>query len=118
MYESKDNFYIKSNGQFGEEKLTTLVIKRNNPANETAIFEMDDVETKSVADNSLKEQFKIYGLIGIMLINGEKYLCVISEVANIGISYDKKPIFLIVDVKFFPLNTPQKGVESPVKDKN
>ena len=84
---SRENIYIRSN-EFVGTGLQTLVIKRNNAENEIAIFEMSEEEIKANVDNSLKEQVQIYGVMGILPINDVQHLCVITEIANVGYSFD------------------------------
>jgi len=74
-----------------------LVIQRESPKNEKSIFEMNEEETLKYLDNqnlkttSINSQIHkdgpIYGIVGIMMLNGQEFLCVISSISEAAILY-------------------------------
>lgn len=115
---SKDALFIRSQ-DFVERGLTSLVIQRNTKPNYTSMVEMDAEETQRFVDSGQQLTEKeyigpIYGIVGILLVHGQEFLCVVNEIQNVGFVHNMKHqhgIQMVKSVMMFP-------VQKPVDDKH
>ena len=81
---------------------------------QSGMFELDEAETKKTLDQdisagAIEKVGPIFGVIGIMFVNGEEFLCTINRIEEVAIIWnrkDKHGIYLVKDVKFLPIMDP------------
>jgi hypothetical protein len=84
LIQSRHAFYIFSR-EFVCKEMKVLEIQRNTPIGEIKIEEKSEETVKKESNNDLRESLgQIYGIFGVMVINGEEFLCVISEIVGVG----------------------------------
>lgn len=117
-YFFSDPLQVRSDNFIGSG-VSTLVIQRNTELYQSVMFELDQTETSKCLDpdiraGAIEKVGPIFGVIGIMFINGEEFLCTINKIEEVAIAWNKKDkhgIYLVKDVKFLPIMDPSHAAK-------